>query len=264
MNRLKEFSFIRIYKALLRRICNIPHMFSWLLPTKMAKQNKNKIKQFKNIHNGKRCFIIANGPSLKNTDLSLLKNEITIGMNRIYLLEDLKPTYIAVADIDVQLKQFVQEYDDLEIPKFFPWEVRKLFTFKKNLMYYKTKFSQKFCADFENLVGSGKSVTYICIELAFYMGFSEVILIGKDHSYSVDQKGVPGTRIKSNGKESNHFISGYYKEGMKWTIPNFAEEEYTYYLAREAYEKNNRKISDATIGGKLEIFEKVDYYSLFN
>ena len=33
-------------------------------------------KKFKNIHEGKRCFIIANGPSIKTQDLRLLKNEI--------------------------------------------------------------------------------------------------------------------------------------------------------------------------------------------
>ena len=40
----------------------------------------------KDTHRGQRCFIIGNGPSLKNTDLALLENEVTFGLNRIYLL----------------------------------------------------------------------------------------------------------------------------------------------------------------------------------
>src|SRR6185295_12690269 len=32
---------------------------------------------FRDRHKGKRCFVIGNGPSLKNQDLSLLADEIT-------------------------------------------------------------------------------------------------------------------------------------------------------------------------------------------
>ena len=260
---IKEFSAKRIYLAIIRRFVNIPHLIMWYMPTRMNKVNKINLSKFKDIHKGKRCFIVANGPSLKNTDLSLLKDEITIGMNRIYLLDNFKPTYLAVADIEIQLKQFIQEYNDLQIIKFFPWEVRYIFDQKDNLIFYKTKFSDKFNGQFNKLIGAGKSVTYACLQLAYYMGFSEVILIGKDHSYSHEQKGVPGTRIKSTGNESNHFISGYYKEGMKWTIPNFTDEEFTYQLSREAFEADNRIVLDATINGKLNVFKKVDYNSLF-
>ncbi|MDP3150317.1 MAG: DUF115 domain-containing protein [Ignavibacteria bacterium] len=266
-SKLKELSLKRIRNAIIRRILSIPHTIAWYLPISVSKTNKKKISLFKNIHLGKRCFIVANGPSLNKTDLSLLENEYIIGMNRIYLLEHskkFKPTYLVVADIDVQLNQFTQEYNDVQIPKFFPWEVRNNFSHTENTNFYKMKFSSKFNADFQNSIGAGKSVTIICIQLAYYMGFKEVILIGKDHSYTVDQKGVPGTRIKSSGTEDNHFIKGYYKEGMKWTIPNYAGEEYSYSLAREAFEKDGREILDATINGNLNVFKKINYYDLFN
>jgi hypothetical protein len=34
-------------------------------------------------------------------------------------------------------------------------------------------------------------------------------------------------------------------------------------MARQAYEKSGRQILDATVGGKLTIFEKADYNSIF-
>jgi hypothetical protein len=34
-------------------------------------------------------------------------------------------------------------------------------------------------------------------------------------------------------------------------------------MAREAYRKAGREIVDATVGGKLTVFPKVDYASLF-
>jgi hypothetical protein len=34
-------------------------------------------------------------------------------------------------------------------------------------------------------------------------------------------------------------------------------------MARDAYQKAGRQVLDATVGGKLTIFPKVDYTSLF-
>jgi len=263
---IKDYSLTRIKKAIIRRIFNIPDVISWILPLKLTKENKQIIKQFKNKHKGERCFIIANGPSLIKTDLSLLKNEYTIGMNRIYLLKDkigFCPTYLAVSDIEVQLNQFQEEYDKVSTIKFFPWKVRNKFTRRNSLIFYKMRYSQSFCKSFDKFVSGGKSITAICFQLAYYMGFSEVYLIGKDHFYNYEQKGVPGTRIKSMGNEENHFIKEYYKKGMTWTIPNYLEEEIAYENAKRAFENDGRIVLDATIGGKLAIFPKVDYSSLF-
>jgi hypothetical protein len=262
---LKDVSFTRVIRALKKRWLDIPHTISWVYSNE-SKKNSEKIKKYKNKHKGQRCFIVANGPSLKKTNLSLLKSEFTIGMNRISLMEKIngfKPTYLVVADIEIQLMQFTDEYNRIQIPKFFPWEVRDLFSKTRNTFFYKMKFANEFCANFEGFVGAGKSVTVICIQLAYYMGFDEVILIGKDHSYSHSQKGVPGKRLRSNGKEDNHFIKNYYSKGMKWSIPNYLEEEESYEKAKIAFENDGRKIFDATIGGKLNVFNKVNYNDLF-
>lgn len=61
----------------------------------------NKIKQFKNIHKGERAFIIGNGPSLNNMDLSYLNNEITFASNSFFLMLkeiDFVPSYYNVED----------------------------------------------------------------------------------------------------------------------------------------------------------------------
>ena len=48
--------------------------------------NLSLLSSFRDRHRGQRCLIIGNGPSLRNTNLSLLRNELTFGLNRIYLL----------------------------------------------------------------------------------------------------------------------------------------------------------------------------------
>ena len=68
--KLSEMSFKRVFKGIIRRIKNLPHEFLWTF-SNTAKINKEELKKFKNIHEGERCFLICNGPSLKKTDLNL-------------------------------------------------------------------------------------------------------------------------------------------------------------------------------------------------
>jgi hypothetical protein len=94
------------------------------------------------------------------------------------------------------------------------------------------------------------------------MGFTEVILIGKDHSYV--GMGTPGQFVKADGKTQNHFIKDYFPAGKGWKIPNYKGEELAYTIAKKAFEDDGRVIYDATVDGKLDIFEKRDYDTFFN
>src|SRR4051812_27753792 len=79
-----------------------------------------RLPKFQNSHLGQRCFIIGNGPSLKNTDLSLLKNEVTFGLNRIYMNFDAmgyETTYHVVVN-ELVVEQCAAEIAALKMPKF--------------------------------------------------------------------------------------------------------------------------------------------------
>ncbi len=265
MLNIKHMSIGRISRALARRVSYLPWLIYYYLPWGFSAKNRKRLEQWQNIHKGQRCFIIANGPSLKKIDFSLLKNEITIGMNRIYLMKEengFSPTYLACHDIKTQIMQFHQELDKLDIPCFFNFTKLNLFSRKLNQYFMFRKFTRSFNKTISGPFGSGKSVTYACIQLAFHMGFSEVYLIGKDHSYNTGSAKM-GDRIPSEGSEDNHFIRGYYKPGMVWGMPDYKAEEFAYKVAKITFEKNNRIIKDATIDGKLNVFEKVSFTSLF-
>lgn len=261
----KDVTIQRILQAIVRRIKDIPHTIAWYLPWGFAQVNRNRLKRFKQIHKEERCFIIANGPSLKKIDFSLLKDEFTFGMNRIYLMEQVngfKPKYLACIDRKSQLLQFTDDYNRQTNISFYEWNLRDLFDKKENIIFVKGKFSPRFSTNpAVSRLGNGRSVTYACMQLAYYMGFKEVYLIGKDHGYNTTEKA--GSGIKSTGNEGNHFIKGYYKKGQNWDAPDYKSEEYAYKLARRAFEKDERVILDATIEGKLNVFEKVDFNSLF-
>lgn len=272
MSRLKylkaiewhELSFERISAVVHRRVLDIPHWLSWHFHTPHWQRNHEALRSYKNKHRGERCFIIANGPSIRKMNLSLLKNEFTIGMNRIYLNAETMgflPTFLVVFDVSVQIRQFAREIERVETTKFLNWNGRRYLQDRRDVLFFRQTFKVEFSTDLSERVHGGHSVTNVCLQLAYYLGFREVILIGKDHYYA--QQGVPGQLVTSTGREENHFIKGYYKEGMVWRIPDYKGEELMYRMAREAFERDNRKVLDATVGGKLEVFDKVDYHSLF-
>jgi hypothetical protein len=89
------------------------------------------------------------------------------------------------------------------------------------------------------------------------MGFEEVILIGVDHSFST--KGPANETVVSQGDDPNHFAPNYFGKGFRWQLPDLEASEQAYRLARRAFEADGRRVLDATIGGKLTVFPKVNY-----
>jgi hypothetical protein len=249
----------RAYDAV-RRIPGLPG--AYLHPWRM--QSRRKLAALKDSHKGERCFVVGNGPSLKITDLGKLSNDFTIGMNRIFLAADelsFCPDILVCVN-DLVVEQSVSEFENLQIPKFFSWRAHKWLTMDPYTHFlYTTYTSPRFAVDVSGRVWEGATVTNVCLQLAYHMGFEEVILIGVDHSFAT--KGTPNTTVESKGDDPNHFSAAYFGKGFRWQLPDLETSEIAYRMAREAYEADDRRILDATIGGKLDIFEKIDYNSLF-
>jgi len=228
-------------------------------------ESKHKLQQLENIHHKKRCFIIGNGPSLRQTDLTKLQGECTFGLNRIYLLfpELGFPTTYLVSVNDLVLEQCVTEMKALDMPKFLAWRARRWFPKDPRVIYLDTDFTgeEDFSRDITGRFFEGFTVTYVALQLAYHMGFDQVILVGVDHNFIT--QGTANQTIVSQGDDPNHFAANYFGKGFKWQLPDLQGSERAYTMAREAYTKNGRHVLDATIGGKLSIFPKVDYYSLF-
>jgi hypothetical protein len=235
------------------------------------RESIKRLAELKDIHKGKRAFIIGNGPSLKQTDLSKLKNEITFGMNRIYLLFPelgFHTTYFCATN-DLVIEQFNQDILALPMPKFLAWRSHRHFinlqpsTFNLPTFLYTSYTSPRFTPDARRRIWEGATVTNVALQLAFHMGFQQIILIGVDHNFTRFAKGEANKTVVSQGDDPNHFAPNYFGKGYKWQLPDLDTSEIGYALARDAYQKAGREILDATIGGKLTIFPKADYNSLF-
>ena len=228
-------------------------------------QSNRRLRKYQNRYFGKRCFIIGNGPSLKETNMRLLKDEYTFGMNRIFLMFPelgFKTTFLVSVN-DLVIEQSVEEFRQVDIPLFVAWRARRWLPPATNLHYLFTTYTgKKFARDATRRLWEGATVTYTCLQLAYYMGFSQAILIGVDHSFST--KGEPNKTIVSEGDDPNHFHPKYFGKGFKWQLPDLDTSEIGYLMARKAYQDADREIVDATVGGKLTIFPKVEYGSLFD
>jgi hypothetical protein len=227
--------------------------------------NLNRLLNYQDKHHDMRCFIIGNGPSLRQTDMSLLRNEFTFGLNRIYLLYPelgFTTTYLVSVN-DLVLEQCAAEMQTLPIPKFITWRARHWFPADPNITYLDTDFTgeEDFSTNVNGRIFEGFTVTNVALQLAYHMGFTEVILIGVDHNYVTH--GAANQAVVSQGDDPNHFASNYFDKGFKWQLPDLAGSERGYNRAREAYALAGRRILDATVGGKLTIFPKVEFLSLF-
>jgi hypothetical protein len=228
------------------------------------RESIQKLQQYGNKYQGERCFIIGNGPSLRKTDLTKLKNEYTFGMNRIYLAfpEMGFPTSFFVSINDLVIEQTAADIQNLKMPKFVSWRSHQWLKPSKDLFFlYTTYTGPKFSKKATGRLWEGATVTFIALQLAYFLGFKEVVLIGVDHSFAT--KGKPNETVVSQGDDPNHFNSAYFGKGFRWQLPDLETSELAYRMAKVAFEKDRRKVLDATVNGNLTVFPKTDYDRLF-
>lgn len=238
-----------------------------------------ELEPFYNAFLGERCFIIGNGPSLNKHDLSCIQDEYTFGVNSFYYKTretGFRPFFYVVEDSSV-MKENIDEIRNYHAPfKFFPTIYKNLhpkdpntFFFKMNRGFYEKSSPNyvvpRFSTDATKELFCGQSVTYINLQLAFYMGFTEVYLIGMDFDYVIPESHKrTGDVLLSDTDDPNHFHKDYFGKGKTWKDPKLERVALNYKMAKLVYESVGRNVYNATIGGKLEVFDRVEYKSLFS
>lgn len=233
-----------------------------------------RIAGYKNKYTGQRCFIVANGPSLKAEDLNCLqkKGEITFGMNRIYKMfkeTDWRPTFYVCEDELIALGQQndINAIDARE--KFIPIELKWWHNVNiEKACYFHINYDGKkrpeysFSSDCAHQIECHGTVTFTCMQLAAYMGFSEIFLLGVDHNYKVTID-INGQKvIDSSAKD--YFCDDYDKDIKDMVVHDVGNNTRAYLDAKAYCDKTGRiMIYNATRGGKLEIFPRIDFDSLF-
>ena len=234
-----------------------------------------KIASYKGKYEGKRCFIVANGPSLRVEDLTLLyeRKEITFAMNRIYnVFEETpwRPTYYVSQDpLIIEGKQ--KEISGINTEeKFIPIELKWDYNISiDNACYFHIDYADKdlypytFSYDCAHQIDGRSTVTFTCMELAVYMGFSKIYLLGVDHNFRVTID-IDGNVI-TDPTQKDYFVEGYDADIKDSVVHDVGKNTRAFLDARKYCDTLNGKsvIYNATRGGKLEVFERVDFDTLF-
>jgi hypothetical protein len=222
------------------------------------KRYAKSLKKFQNIHRGKDCIIIGNGPSLNKMDLSPIRDYYTFGLNKIFMFEkyDLNLSYLAAVN-PLVIEQSKTVYEKFDRPIFLSYDNSKgviddashIYRLNsKSLFGFGSRMTEEFY--------EGGTVTYVAMQLAFAMGFERVALIGIDHNFA--QKGAPNSEQKMEKDDENHFHPDYFK-GHNWHLADLEANEISYSLAKYQFERSGKKIWDATLNGKLQVFEKIPF-----
>ncbi|MCL2080061.1 MAG: DUF115 domain-containing protein [Oscillospiraceae bacterium] len=228
------------------------------------------LKQFAGIHKGGRCFIVCTGPSLKFDDLEKLKNEICFSKNSIVKLFDKtswRPRYItasASADIMPHIEKAAKKGDLQTI--FIHRTERKYYSLDNSVMFahpeinsrllYERKISQnpdlmnisdrffKFSGNLYRGLSVGATSTNIILQIAVYMGFEEIYLLGCDNDFK--------------GHLASIEYGGQFDLPEDRRIHEKRRTDIGFIKAKEYARGHGIKIYNATRGGALEIFERVD------
>ena len=200
-------------------------------------------------HAGEVGLVIGNGPSLREVPLAFLKSFPSFGTNKIYLLEGFTPTYYCAVN-PLVIDQSVKQIESMNSRAKF---IRSGKAIKGALALGPDVGG--FSKNPARSIGEGFTVTYVCLQLAYFMGFQTVLLVGVDHNFTYS--GQPNQENTLIGKDVNHFDPNYFS-GQRWNNPDLKNSELFYQVAKQVYENAGRRIINLTHGTKLDVFEKQD------
>jgi len=238
-------------------------------------RNFQELQRLRGKFEGQRCFIVGNGPSLKQLDLSFLKNEHSFLFNGAYELidqYDFQKAYLAIEDRLV-MEDHSKFVNELELPTFIPSDLMHLVTSDSVIETYFSRSTSERSKNWPPFVDPkadrpvfywGGTVAFYGLQLAAWMGFSQCYVIGVDLTYTIPNHVTQkGSVLLSNGDDPNHYDIGYFGKGKRWHVPKPERMLTAFRSVNSRPVTNNMHIFNAGVGGNLDCFERVEFDALF-
>lgn len=233
---------------------------------------EEKIISFHNKYLNQSCFIVCNGPSLSPEDLDKIKELgiVCFAANKIYRVFDKtswRPDFYAIDDVSIADKECIESNKKFSCKgKFFIshgwYKLRNIKDgiFVKGFWDRALLDSPKFSIDLVDGYYSIATVTYFLFQLAYYMGFRNMYIIGADnrYKYGMTREGI----VYRNEGVMNHFGEKDEETPMPKCAPAIWELDIAYKYAEKFSRHNGFRIINATRGGYLNEFERVDFNEL--
>ena len=232
-------------------------------------------------HAGRRCFVIANGPSLAVQDLRPLEHDVKIvvtGFFRHPQARQVRPEYWVLADPyfwaepDKHFRPVLELAQEAAVPTrlFMPTGGAATFAsaalgplIDLHFVHYDGARGIDRPIDFtQGVPPFGQNVVIVALMLALYLGCDPIYLVGCDHDFmKTRREEYEGMRVAhfypgSVNAASEHLSWDQWSAAMQRMV--FEYEQLRAYAARWGFH-----VFNATRGGALEVFPRVDYESLF-
>ena len=234
--------------------------------------NRKRWFDLEGIHDGESCFVLGNGPSLRAADLDVLweKKIPCFASNRIYLIYDQtrwRPDYYTCVDMLVfsHFKDEVVYNQDIAPLRFFPCSAYTEFDYEigHNSLYVPVAHRRRDLLYFSNtpkqVLYLGRSVIFCMMELAYYMGFKNIYLLGVDHNYATKTEDDGRVVLDTSKIEQSYFSTKYRPPKEEVIAINLDAQNHGFQVAANFAQENELNIYNATRGGALEVFPRVDF-----
>lgn len=212
-------------------------------------------QSLKDKHKGETCVVIGNGPSLRDIPVSFLRKYSTFGTNRIYLLDGFVPTYYACVN-PLVIEQFQKDIREIPAQAKFITDTDGWHKQIPGALKLHSARIPAFSYNPEERIYEGFTVTFVCLQLAFYMGFKQVLLVGVDHSFQY--QGDPNEERVMQGADPNHFSADYF-QGARWNNPDLMRSAAAYSQAQVIYSLAEREIINCSTHTELTVFPCEDW-----
>lgn len=253
------------------------------LPTPASKElisinELQKNKEIHNIHDGKRCFILGNGPSAGKIDLSILAGESVISVSNGYLHKNynlIAPQYHCVPQITYGLMTekdvvawFTEMHEHIGSAELFLNETEYELVRKHNLFAGRKVHFLAMRDNFDELkthqipdlavaIPRVQSVPVMAIIIAMYMGFKEIILLGVDHDHFKSRKYIYAFDLGvQEGKDYSVTSDGQTIDSWFDEFQGLARLWRHYRFLRRVADAQSISIYNATPGGELDEFPR--------
>jgi len=180
------------WDAIMFEIYNVLADLKWIVVKRKYSKIVEKNRRFKDLYIGNRCFILLNGPSLKEHDLSYLENEVVFTTNYFYkseIADVVKPDFICWQDSKFLITDECMKIKS-EVKKKLP-STKMIFNIRgyrkneqeDNVFYTYNKHLPNWYSisnDLSNNCSAFSTVAFYAINCAIYMGFKEIYVLGLD------------------------------------------------------------------------------------
>ena len=119
-----------------------------------------------------------------------------------------------------------------------------------------------FSDDVAHEIAASDTGMYTAAQMAVYMGFSEIYLIGVDHHFRISQNNKGEIVIDNSVKD--YFSEKYNTDKETLYIPNTEKSTQTYIAMKQHCDRRGVKVYNATRGGKLEVFPRINFDGKFD